>query len=172
METTVAFSFQKHSPYRKLFSYFLLKMRQSGQIDKLYTMHENQVYTMKLEHETCARHKTSTFFKECRPNEPNCVPAIAKETVWSSSIILSFGVLFGAIVVLLEWLDYHEYINKFKTHRHNISNDDSFGKRGKLTICSVAFISITTFLVLLLLYYLSIGEVFYGQLNLLPSYNL
>ena len=170
-KNSLAFSFQKNSPYRKLFSYFLLAMRQSGQIDKLYNMHVSKISTMKIEHEVC-RNKTSSFFKTCGPNEPNCVPAITLETVWTALLILSFGVLLGAIVLLLEWLDYHGYLNKCKRDRHNISNAHSLGKRSILTLYCVTFITFIILLFVLLFYYLGKGKISYGELSTLHSYDL
>ena len=167
LKNSMAFGFQKNSPYRKLFSYFLLKMRQSGQIDKLLSMHETQLYTMKTEHEAC--HETSHFFQTCLPNEPNCVPSITLKTVWTALLILSLGVLFGAIVVLFEWLDYHGYLNKLKSDLNNAPNYHLLRQRRNLNICFAAFITFTILLVVLLYYYTFMQDVSYGQLNILHS---
>ena len=139
LKNSMAFSFQKNSPYKKLFSYFLLAMRQSGQIERLYIKHETYLNTLKTEHESCQRKKTS-FFKKCLPNEPNCVPAIRLETVWTSLLVLLLGVLFGFVVSLFEWLDYHNYIGDFKSFMNNTFSLYHLGRNHIIRLYSIIFV--------------------------------
>ena len=155
LKNFVAFSFQKNSPYRKLFSYFLLAMKQSGQVERLYKMHETRIMTMKHEHKKCLK-QPSSFFQSCLPNEPNCVPAITIQTVITALLIVTVGVLLGVMILLIEKLDYAGYLEFCSILKNNITKGHVLRDRGTLIILSIALL-ISFIIVLALLGYYVYG---------------
>ena len=142
LENSLAFSFPKNSPYRKLFSYFLLTMRQSGQIQRLYDMHTRRINTLKQVHKDCMK-KPKTFFQTCRPNEPNCVPAINIKIVITALIIMIGGALFAILIAMIERMDYNNQLNVCTNLKNNIPTKYFMRKRGVLVFSStVLFISL------------------------------
>ena len=129
---------------------------------------KNELKTMKVEHEVC-RNKTTKFFKECLPNEPNCVPAIPLKTVWTALLILAFGILFAAVAGLLEWMEYYGYMFKCKTYKHNSSNNHSSGRWIILTIYAIIFTLFTGLVVAFLFYFLAKGKITFGKLDVLNT---
>ena len=138
LQNSIAFTFQKNSPYRKLFSYFLFEMKQSGQIERLYRKHSMKIMTMKSEHKECmVEHK---FFQSCRPNEADCVPAVGLKTIITAVVMVASGVLLGVIVLIIEWMDYHGHFKFCKKLQNNKPLNYFQKKRGFLVIFFLVFI--------------------------------
>ena len=157
-ENSLAFSFPKNSPYRKLFSYFLLAMRQTGQIQRLYDMHITRWNTLKQEHEKCMK-KPKTFFQTCRPNEPNCVPAINLKIVITALVIIIGGSILSVLIMIIERIDNSNQFNHCSNLQNNIPQKCFMKQRGILILSSVVlFISVIIVFALL-------GQYTIGQNN-------
>ena len=156
LDNSLGFSFPMNSPYRKLFSHFLLAMRQSGQIQRLYEKHTTLIKTSKQEHERCMKPK-HTFFQTCRPNEPNCVPAIDLKIVITALIIAIVGAAFAILIALIERMEHNNQLNICSNLKNNMHTKYVLKKRGVLIITSsVLFISVVALSILLS--YHTIGE--------------
>ena len=165
LKTSLAFGFQKNSPYTKLFSYFILKMRQSGQIEKLYNMHVNEVRRLKPEHHACI-----TRAGECMPNQPNCVPPIGIKTVLTSGLIIVGGVLCGVFILLFERLyDAFDFKKGEKNNRTTDINDMRLKKTFFFAICIFTFLSFCMILIVLFLYYMFLENNYHGDLSMLAQ---
>ena len=162
LKNSIAFSFQKNSPYRKLFSYHLLGMRQSGQIERLHIKHETYLTTIKTEHEKCLKTKSS-FFPKCQPNEQNCVPAIKLETVWTSLLVLLVGSLAGFGITIFEWIEHHGYIRSLKYATNNILNSWPLQRRHIITSYSFVFIVSIILVAAILVYYYVKSKILHGD---------
>ena len=162
LKNSIAFSFQKNSPYRKLFSYHLLAMRQSGQIERLHTKHETYLTTRKTEHEQCRKTKSS-FFPKCLPNEQNCVPAIKLETVWTSLLVLLVGALAGFGITIFEWIEHHGYIRSLKCAANNIFNSQALQRNHIITVYLFIFIISIILVAAIFLYHHIESRILYGD---------
>ena len=155
-ENSLAFSFPKNSPYRKLFSYFLLAMRQTGQIQRLYDMHITRINTLKQEHEKCMKQPKS-FFQKCRPNEPNCVPAINLKIVITALVIIIGGSILSVLIMIIERMDYKNQFNTCSIIKNNIPPKCFMKQRGVLILSSVVLF-ISVIIVFALLGHYTIGQ--------------
>ena len=162
LKNSIAFSFQKNSPYRKLFSYHLLGMRQSGQIERLHIYHETYLTTRKTEHEKCLKTKSS-FFPNCLPNEQNCVPAIKLETVWTSLLVLLVGILAGFGITIFEWIEHHGHIRNLKYATNNIFNSQPLQRNHIITVYSFIFIVSIIIVAAIFVYYHIKSKILYGD---------
>ena len=131
-------------------------MRQSGQIDELYKKHVSEILRLK----PACKKKTSS---NCIQNDPTCVPAISLKTIWTALLILLFGVLCAAIMVLLEWLDAHGHLENLKC-----TNTRNLGKNALLCIYAVIFMCAIIALLSLLAYFIQ-GKSSYGDLDILEA---
>ena len=156
LHNSLAFSFPKNSPYRKLFSYYLLAMRQSGQIQRLYDMHTTRINTLKDEHEKCIK-QPKTFFQTCRPNEPNCVPAINLKIVITALVIIIGGAIFSIFVAIIERMDHKDQFHFCKNIKNNISPKYFLKKQCVLIIIAI-ILFISAIIVISLLAYYTIGQ--------------
>ena len=135
----IGFPFQKNSPYQRMFSYFLLQMRESGHIDRLLTKHHTYLRSAKPKHEACQK-KGTPFFQDCMANEPNCVPAIKIETVWTSLLVLLLGTVIGFFIVVIERMNISGLLSHIRCISNNMCRCQSLGRNHILIICSIIFV--------------------------------
>ena len=132
-----AFTFPKNSPYRKLFSHFLLAMRQSGQIQRLYEKHITRIKTLKEEHEKCKK-QPKAFFQTCRPNEPNCAPAINLKLVITALVIFIGGSIFSILIMIIERMEYKKQLSRSNNFKNNIPSQYSMVKHSIVIVSSIS----------------------------------
>ena len=132
-----------------MFSHFLLAMRQSGQIRRLYDMHTTRMKTLKEEHEKCIK-QPKTFFQTCRPNEPNCIPAINLKLVITALVIFMGGSIFSVLIMIIERMDYKNQLSRSSNFKNNIPSKYLMKKRNILVVSSIVlfFLVIIVFVLL------------------------
>ena len=97
LKTSIAFGFQKNSPYRKFLSHFLLKMKQLDQIGRLHTMYKTQLMKMKSSHGECN-------------NQSGNFSIITLENVISVFLIIMVGILLGVMILFIERMSHYGYL--------------------------------------------------------------
>ena len=151
-----AFPFPKNSPYRKLFSHYLLAMRQSGQIQRLHDMHITRIKSLKEKHEKCIK-QPKTFFQTCRPNEPNCVPSIDLKHVITALGIFIGGSIFSVLIMIIERMDYKKQLSPCSNFKIN-SPSQYLMKKRRILIVSSILLFFLVIIVLVLLGQNTIGQ--------------
>ena len=171
LRSTLAFTFKKNSPYRKLFSYFLLAMRQFGEIDRLYNSHVREVIRQKPEHKQCKKTKTSPA-PFCFAYETDCVAQIGFETIWTAFLILIIGLLLGLIIIVFECLDSLGHFNQMKDviGKTSFKTWKYFGRHNTVIFMYIfIFLLSIILLVSLYVYYQHYMSITHGDMNLLSQ---
>jgi len=145
LKSTVSFTFQKNSPYTKLFSYFLLKMMESGQIQEIYRKHISALKDLKHINDVCNRK-----FTECVPGEPECVASIGIETVCTAVAVVIVGIALGIGIETVQFLLNNKYNTKdkgktIKPKSRCTKMSNSF----IITTCTAFIICCSSFLIIL-----------------------
>ena len=97
LKSSIAFGFQKNSPYTKMFSHVFLKMMESGQVQQMYRKHLNAVKSLKHRNDICSRK-----VDECMSNQSDCVPPVSIMTVCSAGLVAIIGIVLGGCIVIGE----------------------------------------------------------------------
>ena len=149
LKTSIAFAFQKNSPYTKMFSYFFLKMMESGQVSQMYRKHLNTVKSLKHRNDVCSRK-----VDECLPNQSDCVPPVGIKTVCTAGLIALLGIIFGAGTVIVEIC--HKRRQKHKEFKRKLlMEDDSLPwQRRTIIITTIAAVFLGSFTLLMYMSYI------------------
>ena len=148
LKSSIAFAFQKNSPYTKMFSYFFLKMMESGQVQQMYRKHLNAVKSLKHRNDICSRKSD-----ECLPNQSDCVPPVGIKTACTAGLIAFLGMVFGGFVVIAETCHKRRQRNdEFKSKLLIEDETLSWRKRSFITT-SLLSVFLGSFLLLALISY-------------------
>ena len=135
LKTSIAFAFQKNSPYTKMFSYFFLKMMESGQVSQMYRKHLNAVKSLKHRNDVCSRK-----VNECLPNQSDCVPPVGIKTVCTAGLIAILGIIFGALTVIIEICQKRR--RKHKEFKRKLLMEDESLPRKRWTFITASIVAI------------------------------
>ena len=159
---SIAFAFQKNSPYTKLFSHFLLKMRETGEVQALYRKHLTTLKHLKHRNDVCSR-KSS----ECMPGALDCVPSIGIETICSAVVVVIVGIALGVGIETVQFILNGKHR---RTHQENTMNTEMGCRRmsnlSVITICIAFIICSISFLIILLGYAMFIVSHEHGNMDL------
>ena len=119
-------------------------------------MHITRMNTLKQEHEKCMK-QPKTFFQTCRPNEPNCVPAINLKIVITALVIIIGGSILSVLIMIIERMDYNNQFHTCSNIKNNIPPKCFMKQQGVLILSSVVLF-ISVIIVFALLGHYTIGQ--------------
>jgi len=163
LKSPISFAFQKNSPYTKLFSDFLLKMRESGEIHAIFRKHLNTIKHLKSRNDLCSRKSN-----ECMPGEIDCVPSIGIETICSAGVVVIVGIALGVGIETVQFLSNRKY-NIIRKENMMINTERKCGRMTNLSviiICIVFIVCSSLILIVLLVYAMLVVKHEHGNLNL------
>ena len=148
LKSPIAFAFQKNSPYTKLFSHFLLKMRESGEVTAIYRKHLNALKDLKHRNDVCSRKS-----EECLPGRSDCVPPVGIKTVCTAGLIVMIGIGLGVGIAALEFsMNRTNHIN----YDGNCANGENGRKRIRnqyMIVTCVSFVVVSSAFMMMLFSY-------------------
>ena len=150
LKTPIAFAFQKNSPYTKLFSHFLLKMRESGEVTAIYRKHLNALKDLKHRNDVCSRKS-----KECMPGQSDCVPPIGIKTVCTAGLIVIVGIGLGVGVVTVEFSVDRKNNIKYDGNSINCENRQTRNSNQSVIIMCVVFVVASSAFMMMLFGYVT-----------------
>ena len=145
LKSPIALAFQKNSPYTKLFSHFLLKMRESGEVTAIYRKHLNALKDLKHRNDICSRKS-----KECMPGRSDCVPPIGIKTVCTAGLIVVVGIGVGVGISTVEFSMNRK--NKIKYDGNYINSENRpirMNNQSVIVLCAIFMVASSAFMMLL-----------------------
>ena len=91
-----------------------------------------------------------TFFQTCRPNEPNCVPAIDLKLVITALVIFICGSIFSILIMIIERIDHKNQPSCCSNFKNNIPSQYSMKNHSILVFCSIVLLFLVIVVLVLL----------------------
>ena len=148
LKSSIAFGFQKNSPYTKMFSHVFLKMMESGQVQQMYRKHLNAVKSLKHRNDICSRK-----VDECMPNQSDCVPPVGIMTVCSAGLVAIIGIVLGGCIVIGEIWHKRRKNNEEPNSNLKLELDTLRWKRRSIAMIFVVAVFLGSFILMSLISY-------------------